>query len=326
MSVNKFWGTSKSIKNNITKGYVDKKFINLATSLSTKANKHGETFSGDIHMGNNKITSNYVAQLENDLVNKKYIDSLISLEVGGISLNSKLKKSGGEMSGPLIMGLNKVTSNYVPRNDEDLVNKKHLDEVAAHRLGDDDLRIIMNNLSLKVAKAGDTMTGNLNMGYNKITCDYTPLNENDLINKRYLNLNYVASSVGYIPDLVGNNNDSSGFTVSASSELATFPPFCAFNRLKLEWRVRDNSNMWIQVKCPQPVRLFQFALRGKTARTDRVLRWKLEASRNGTTWVELYSTTTNHLSNEIKFFQPTSSPLALYYKITFIEAEGTNPG
>jgi len=38
---------------------------------------------------------------------------------------------------------------------------------------------------------------------------------------------------------------------------------------------------------------------------ERVLRWKLEASNNGTTWILLYSTDTNHLLNAIKFFQPT---------------------
>ena len=33
MSVNKFWsGSNKSIKNDVTKEYVDKKFINLAVT------------------------------------------------------------------------------------------------------------------------------------------------------------------------------------------------------------------------------------------------------------------------------------------------------
>ena len=42
MSLNKFWSsTNKPDKSDVTKGYVDKKFINLATGLATKASKFG---------------------------------------------------------------------------------------------------------------------------------------------------------------------------------------------------------------------------------------------------------------------------------------------
>src|SRR5882757_3249455 len=327
MSINKFGQSSLSSKSSIVnQSYVNAKFIAVSNNLTTKLDKTGGTMNGDINMGNNKITSNHIPNSDEELVNKKYIDSLTPSTLDVISINSKVNKSGDTMTGNLNMGNNRISSSYVPTDDNDLVNKKHFDALIAHRLDDNDLRIIYNTLSLKVAKSGDTMTGNLNMGYNKITSQYTPSNEYDLINKKYLNLNYAASSVGYVPDLVGNSFDKSGFTVSASSEIAGYPAFCAFNRWKEEWRVSDRSNMWIQVKCPQSVRLSQFALRGKNVVAERVLRWKLEASNNGTTWILLYSTDTNHLSNEIKFFQPTISPLASYYKLTLIESEGTNPG
>lgn len=41
---------------------------------------------------------------------------------------AKLEKSGGTMTGILDMGTNKVKSTYVPKDDEDLVNKKYLDK------------------------------------------------------------------------------------------------------------------------------------------------------------------------------------------------------
>ena len=52
----------------------------------------------------------------------------------------------------------------------------------------------------------------------------------------------------------------------------------------------------------------------------------MEASVNASVWVVLYSITTICLSNEVQFFSPTSSPLALYYNITLIDADGLNPG
>ena len=112
--------------------------------------------------------------------------------------------------------------------------------------------------------------------------------------------------------------------VSASSERSGVFAFHAFNSWKGDWKVSDKSNMFIQIKCPQLVRLYQFALRGKS-NGEKVLNWKLEASVKASIWVVLYSTTIC-LSNEVQCFSPTSSPLALYYKITLIYAEGLNPG
>ena len=74
MSFNEFW--SRSIKSDVTNAYIDKKFINLATALTSKASKSGEEFSGDIRMGAYKITSTYTAANDSDLVNKKYSDAL----------------------------------------------------------------------------------------------------------------------------------------------------------------------------------------------------------------------------------------------------------
>ena len=40
-------------KSDVTNGYVDKIIINLATGLAIKANKFGDSYSGDIDMGSN---------------------------------------------------------------------------------------------------------------------------------------------------------------------------------------------------------------------------------------------------------------------------------
>ena len=87
MSFNNFgW---RSIKSDVTKAYVDKMFINLATALTTKASKSGDEFSRDIRMGANKISSTYTAVNDSDLVNKEYTDALTTSTGDAIALNYK---------------------------------------------------------------------------------------------------------------------------------------------------------------------------------------------------------------------------------------------
>jgi len=327
MSVNIFGSTgSKATKSD--NRYVDKKFITLTTNLNTKMDKSGGSFTGDVDLGVNKITSSHVPVNEFDLVNKKYVSSLTPSEVSGISLNSKLNASGGEMSGPLIMGIHKVSSSHVPVHDSDLVNKKHLDEIAAHRLGDDDMRIIMNNLSLKVAKSGDNLTGNLNMGSNKITSSYVPTNPFDLVNKLYLDNRWTKNSVGYIPELMGNSNNGSGFIVSASSETAGFLAYHPFTGWRNAWVVTTKENMYLQIVTPRPVRVHSFALRGKNNNSDRILNWSLMASLDNNRWETLYEANNIPIGNVTQTFNVdiAKTTRALYYKLVVTSAEGNHPG
>ena len=74
--------------------YVNAKYTTLSNNLDTKLDKTGGTISGDININLNKITSSFTPVLENDLVNKKYIDSLTSVTLDTISVNSKLNKTG----------------------------------------------------------------------------------------------------------------------------------------------------------------------------------------------------------------------------------------
>src|SRR5258708_4584861 len=331
---NNYWmipGINKSSKSDVSKTYVDNKFNILSSDLNTKVNKIGDTFSGNVDLRDYKITSSHVPLNEDDLVNKKYVDSLRGVthgvsqpvDVGGISLNSKLNLSGGTMTGDLNLSSNKVTSSYIPRNDNDLINKAYLDEVAAHRLGDDDMRIIMNNLSLKVSKGGDTMTGRLDMGNNKITSWHTPEHTSDLINKKYLSLRHVFNNAGFIPELYKNTGNCSGFICSSSSEVSAFPTYFAFCSWKTHWTALDKTNAWIQIQCPQAVRIHKFALTGRGNGMYPITKWKLEASLNGTIWATLYSGYNKPLNGDVQFFSVATSPLAAYYRLTIIE--GDNP-
>src|SRR5258708_24949945 len=316
---NNYWmipGINKSSKSDVSKAYVDNKFNIINSDLNTKVNKIGDTFSGNVDLRDYKITSSHVPLNEDDLVNKKYVDSLSPVDVSGISFNSKLNISGGSMTGALDMGSNKVTSTYIPRNNNDIINKAYLDEVAAHRLGDDDMRIIMNNLSLKVSKGGDTMTGRLDMGNNKITSWHTPEHPSDLINKKYLSLRHVFNNACFIPELDRNTGNCSGFICSSSSEVSAYPTYFAFCAWKTHWTPLDKTNAWIQIQCPQAVRIHKFALRGRPNRMYPITKWKLEASVHRTIWATLYSGYNKPLNGDLPFFILSTPPLPAHSNLT----------
>ena len=76
MAVNVFGssgGYTDIDKNNLVQ-HVDSKFITLAKNLNTKVNKSGDTMSGELNMGNNKITDLSAPISDNDATNKKFVD------------------------------------------------------------------------------------------------------------------------------------------------------------------------------------------------------------------------------------------------------------
>src|SRR5271163_451396 len=324
--------SDRSIRSGISKDYVDRKFINLAANLSSKVNLTGGTMTGPLDMLDNKITSSYVPVDDDDVINIKYLSTLSSASgtMSDVAVNThlllKVNKTGDTMSGDLNMGMNKVSSSHVPNLDSDLINKRHFDEMMAGKLGQYNLEHIMNNLSLKVSQDRDgILTGPLNAGAYKLTSTYIPRNPEDLINNAHLNMMYIPNNCGYIPDIVGNTNNKRGFEISASSEFAGHTAYHVFCSWKGRWKVNSKDNMYIQVKCPELVRLNRITLRGNNQNTDRIFNWNLQASKDGFIWATLYSATDTYIGSTIQGFSVTSSPLASYYKIVILDGEGTNP-
>lgn len=81
---------------------------------------------------------------------------------------------------------------------------------------------LQNQLNGKLSLSGGTMTGAIDMGANKITTTYTPVNGPDLINKTYGDSAYAttAALAGYLPltggTLTGNFTVNGGTTTSLS--------------------------------------------------------------------------------------------------------------
>jgi len=63
----------------------------------------------------------------------------------------------------------------------------------------------------------------------------------------------------------------------------------------------ETRNFWIQVKCPDLVRIWKIALRGKETNTQRIYRLQLEASTDGENFWTLFSAPNpTYLGNEVQ--------------------------
>ena len=171
-----------------------KDYVDSADAL--KVSKAGDSMTGELAMGSNKITGLATPTSSTDAATKGYVDAEVSAILDSApaaldtlnelaaainddanfagtvtaALATKLPLAGGTMTGNIVMGANKVTSTATPTTADDLSRKGYVDAQNA----------------LKVAKAGDTMTGNLVMGTNKVTTTANPTADDDLTRKGYV--------------------------------------------------------------------------------------------------------------------------------------------
>jgi hypothetical protein len=119
-------------------------------------------------------------------------------------IGTKLSLSGGTMAGNISMdGLYRVINLPVPVNPADAATKAYVDA------GD----------ALKVNKAGDTMTGNLSMGGNKVTTTADPTAPEDLARKAYVDsiLGSATSAATSASEAQTFRNQAEGFKDDAAA-------------------------------------------------------------------------------------------------------------
>lgn len=92
----------------------------LTASIATKVSKSGDSMTGALAMGSNKITGLGTPTASTDAATKGYVDTADA---------TKLNLSGGTMTGNIVMGANKVTSTATPTTDDDLTRKAYVDSI-----------------------------------------------------------------------------------------------------------------------------------------------------------------------------------------------------
>ena len=223
---------------------------------------------------------------------------------------------------------------------------------------DQKFKTLSTNLATKVDKTGDTISGSLSilnvcqlggdntksLFYNDIVMNdksitdlHNPSAKQDAATKNYVDTRWIKSNVGYVPNLTSNTNKN-GFIVSASSEYFEAEAYHVFNDnedmvIGLLW-IAVNTNFWIQVKCPEKVKVYKIKLSGLIVWenngiiNDKILfNWKWQGSNDGSNWTTLNEYNDTMIGNEIVEVIVSASAY-YYYRIFVNKAETTraNPG
>jgi len=279
--------------------YVDKKFATLSTNLATKVNKAGDSVSGDLNIVLEK--DNLRTFGVTDIKNEKTVSLLLG------NIDNQIRHNFGH---PI-----EIISSYGTKfvcTEGTICQLGSQTDSKAQFLTD----IIMND--------------------NCITNLHDPKTGQDAATKNYVDTKYIKNNVGFVPDLISNDKNKSGFIVSASSENQDKKAHNVFNSRKSEWYNVSDTEFWIQLQCPEPIRIHKFALRGN--RANKLYNWKVQARNEYNVWDDLYlyigyivglgENTYNNkfIDDTVSVFNVNSSMGYIYYKILVTYAEGETPG
>jgi len=95
-----------------------------------------------------------------------------------------------------------------------------------------------------------------------------------------------------------------------------------------EWITRgETSDFWIQIRCPDLVRLWKIAFRGRDTNTQRIYRWRLEGSTDGENFTMLLEPPNpSYIGNELEYYLIETEDKYNIYRLYCLEAEPENPG
>jgi hypothetical protein len=184
----------------------------------------------------------------------------------------------------------------------------------------------INILSINVAEV--VLTKPLSMTNDKITNLATPTDPTDAVTKQYVDTKFVKNNVGYVPNLESNIS-LTGFIASCSDQMGPgFQAYEAFNNLKSDnsWATMNTAG-WLQIQCPDQVRIWRVALKARSFVGKNLTSWSLTASNDGLTFETLLTPTSTLLGAATKpsFFEIDTLTAYQYYRFNISMSEGA-PG
>jgi hypothetical protein len=179
----------------------------------------------------------------------------------------------------------------------------------------------------KTCQLGTETDSNIHMHRNFIKNLGDPEEAQDAVTKYYVDNKHNHS--GYIP-ILESNASCLGFGVSAISNTPKFQPFGAFNNLNVDgnngsW-VTPNTTGWIQVKCPERIKIWRVGLKARKNAGKDITAWNITASNDGTDFRILINSTTPLLgaATAPTFIEVTTNYAYQYYRLTITESTGSN--
>ena len=124
--------------------------------------------------------------------------------------------------------------------------------------------------------------------------------------------------------------------VTASSQAGRgFVPMNAFNGFYArgsgsgaEWATDgETNNFYLQVECPELVRVWRVALRGRDSNTQRIYNWNIQGSTDGENFLVIFTPPNpTYLGNTVQYFLIETSDKYNYYRLFCLDAEESKPG
>jgi len=191
------------------------------------------------------------------------------------------------------------------------------------------------NDNLRIFKAGDTMSGTLNMNNNSITNVKDPQNNGYAVNKSYVDARL--NNSGLLVNLTGATGNKNGAIVTASSNYSTsYSAWKIWNftiaaiQPNNEWGTAAQvTNYWVMIQNVNAMLVWKCHLAGRWFEGNQPYVWRIEGSNNGTTFTTLYSSNVA-LTTTVQEFVFNPIPTAAYkyfrfYAVSSVTALG-NPG
>ena len=177
------------------------------------------------------------------------------------------------------------------------------------------------------------------MNSNRITNVPSPNFPHEVATKSYVDDCPRKILNGYVPSLrsLGNvTNLKTSFVVTASSQAGRgFVPMNVFNGFYArgsgnggEWATDgETSNFYLQVQCPELVRVWRVALRGRDSNTQRIFNWNIQGSTDVENLSVIFAAPNpTYLGNTVQYFLIETSEKYNYYRLFCLDAEETKPG
>jgi hypothetical protein len=167
--------------------------------------------------------------------------------------------------------------------------------------------------------------GDINLDFYKLVNVLNPTDPQDASTKSYVDNAHKKCHLGYIPNLEANESVT-GFVATASSVVThNYQAYGAFNCLNADglngsWVSGQDSNSWLQIKCPEPVKIWRIALKA----IDNVYEidmsfWTISGRNNDdSTFTSLLTSRTPLLRTATapSFFSISTSTAYQYYRFT----------
>ena len=284
------------------KQYVDTNFLNRLT---------GGQVGGDIDMRGHSIR--YLKfNKANDAAARV---AELNTKADRSDLNDYLKIDGSKvMVGSLQMNGNRITGlTQVPYYNGEAVNKRYVDSEIA--------KIPNIDLSHYLKKDGsDSMAGNLNMDNHMITNVKTPINDNDVANKGYIDNHLIQSAhpqtniLKYIMDDVDQTSSEYGIEIDKIDNYDE--SFHSYNKKVIYLKLlKDGNNYRARIG----YNIFQLIDKSKNKYYTAVIEW-LTTDNNVWTKMEVFNNITSGsiISNQTRKFEDGKG---LYYTRSIVQFE-----